>query len=207
MSRAFTIGLDYGTNSVRAVVIDCADGRTVGTSVFDYPSGDRGVLVDPRDPHLARQNPVDYLDGLEASVTAALTAASGQSGFSRVLVIGIGVAPLCHQGGHQTPSSLRVIGCQRPRAFERIDGFQPPGKPGLGHGIGKARVSGGKGQAAFKVAQCGFCFIQCFVERAHHLMEPRLVRVAAQGRANRDLCLPFGPVLLCGDGTAQNIVN
>ena len=39
MDPAYTIGLDYGTNSVRAVVVDCADGRSVGTHVFDYPSG------------------------------------------------------------------------------------------------------------------------------------------------------------------------
>ncbi len=91
MSHAFTIGLDYGTNSVRAVVIDCADGRTVGSSVFEYPSGDRGVLVDARDPHLARQNPADYLEGLEASVTGALVDAARHPEFSRDEIIGIGV--------------------------------------------------------------------------------------------------------------------
>ncbi|HEX2452062.1 MAG TPA: ribulokinase [Vicinamibacterales bacterium] len=89
--HSFTIGLDYGTNSVRAVVIDCADGRVLGTSVFDYPSGDQGILLNPRDPHLARQNPADYVDGLRASVTGALTAADAVPGFSRERVIGIGV--------------------------------------------------------------------------------------------------------------------
>jgi L-ribulokinase len=91
MKPAFTIGLDYGTNSVRAVVVDCADGRELGTSVFDYPSGEQGVLLDPRDPHLARQSPLDYLAGLEASVRGALAEAEGKSGFSRTNVIGIGV--------------------------------------------------------------------------------------------------------------------
>ena len=47
MKRAFTIGIDYGTNSVRSVVFDCADGREIGTTVFDYPSGDQGILLDP----------------------------------------------------------------------------------------------------------------------------------------------------------------
>ena len=45
---AFTIGIDYGTNSVRAVIVDTADGHTVATRVFDYPSGDHGVLLDAR---------------------------------------------------------------------------------------------------------------------------------------------------------------
>src|SRR3954469_7283885 len=88
---AFTIGIDYGTNSVRAVVVDTANGRTVGAKVFDYPSGDQGVLLDPKQPHLARQNPADYIAGLRASVTGALAEAERHTGFSRDRVIGIGV--------------------------------------------------------------------------------------------------------------------
>ena len=65
---AYAIGLDYGTNSVRAVVVDCADGRSVGSHVFSYPSGEQGILLDAKDPHLARQNPADYVEGLRASV-------------------------------------------------------------------------------------------------------------------------------------------
>jgi L-ribulokinase len=87
----FVIGVDYGTNSVRAVVVDCASGRTVGTKVFDYPSGDQGILLDPKDPHLARQSPKDYVDGLKASVVCALAEAAREPGFSRDKVIGIGV--------------------------------------------------------------------------------------------------------------------
>ena len=87
----FTIGIDFGTSSVRAVVVDCADGRTLGTAVCDYPSGTEGVLLDSRDPHLARQNPADYLKGLETSVRGALAEADRQAGFSRDKVIGIGV--------------------------------------------------------------------------------------------------------------------
>jgi len=71
--------------------VDCSDGRTLGTAVFDYPSGTEGILLDPRDPHLARQNPADYLVGLTTSVRGALTQADAQPGFSRERVIGIGV--------------------------------------------------------------------------------------------------------------------
>ena len=88
---SYTIGIDYGTNSVRAVVVDTADGRVVGTSVFNYPSGDDGVLLHPKDPHLARQNPADYIEGLRASVTGALASAGHADGFSADRVIGIGV--------------------------------------------------------------------------------------------------------------------
>lgn len=88
---AYTIGIDYGTNSVRAVVVDCADGRVVGTSVFAYPSGDEGVLLEAKQPHLARQNPADYIAGARASVTGALAEAASAPAFSPDRVIGIGV--------------------------------------------------------------------------------------------------------------------
>jgi L-ribulokinase len=88
----FTIGVDFGSNSARAIVVDDADGQTVGTHVFDYPSGERGILLDPRDPHLARQNPADYVEGLRQAIGGALAAADGAPGFTRDRVIGIGVA-------------------------------------------------------------------------------------------------------------------
>jgi L-ribulokinase len=91
MSPAYTLGVDYGTNSVRAVVVSTADGSVAGTHVFDYPSGDHGVLLDPKQPHLARQNPADYIEGLRIAVAGALTAADAVPGFSRDRVIGIGV--------------------------------------------------------------------------------------------------------------------
>ena len=88
---AFTLGIDYGTNSVRALVVDCATGRELGTAVVGYPGGQQGVLLDKGDIHLARQHPGDYLFGLERSVRGALEAAARQPGFSAAQVIGIGV--------------------------------------------------------------------------------------------------------------------
>ena len=91
MLRAYALGLDYGTNSVRALIVDTQTGAEVGTGVFDYPSGQAGILLDPADPNLARQNPQDYLDGLEGAVRAALADAAGAEGFSPDRVVGIGV--------------------------------------------------------------------------------------------------------------------
>ena len=87
----FTLGIDYGTNSVRALVVRCADGKELGTCVVPYPSGAQGVLLDPRDAHLARQHPGDYLFGLEKSVKGALAQAKKTRGFDTAKVIGIGV--------------------------------------------------------------------------------------------------------------------
>jgi L-ribulokinase len=88
---AFTIGIDYGTNSVRALVVRCADGKELGSSVVNYPSGEQGVLLDRRDHNLARQHPGDYLYGLERSVKGALRAAKATKGFDPKRVIGLGV--------------------------------------------------------------------------------------------------------------------
>ncbi len=87
----FTLGIDYGTNSVRALVVRCADGAELGSCVVPYPSGQEGVLLDRRDHHLARQHPGDYLFGLEKSVRGALAAAKKARGFSAAQVIGLGV--------------------------------------------------------------------------------------------------------------------
>jgi len=88
----YTIGLDYGTNSARALVVDCSDGREIGTAVVDYPSGNQGVILNSADHHLARQNPADYLYVLEKATQLALeTAASTEPTFSAEQVIGIGM--------------------------------------------------------------------------------------------------------------------
>lgn len=87
----FSLGIDYGTNSVRAIIVDVADGRELGSGVVDYPSGKNGILLDPRDHHLARQHPGDYIFGLGKSVHAAMAQASKESIFSANQVIGIGV--------------------------------------------------------------------------------------------------------------------
>ena len=72
----YAIGLDFGTNSCRSLLVDISDGNEVGTVVFDYPSGELGILTDPKDPNVARQNPQDYLEGLETIIRGALEQAS-----------------------------------------------------------------------------------------------------------------------------------
>ncbi|HPK50015.1 MAG TPA: ribulokinase [Opitutaceae bacterium] len=87
----YTLGIDYGTNSVRALLVRCADGAEVGSCVVNYPSGQQGILLDSKDHHLARQHPGDYLFGLEKSVKGALAQAKKVKGFSASAVVGIGV--------------------------------------------------------------------------------------------------------------------
>ena len=90
--KSYALGLDYGTNSCRSVLIDLADGTELATHVFSYPTGEAGILLDPKDPNLARQNPQDYIDGLSAIITGALSKAKRKDRhFDPLRVIGIGV--------------------------------------------------------------------------------------------------------------------
>ena len=90
--KQYALGIDYGTNSCRSLLIDLSDGSEIGSSVFGYPSGEMGVLLDPSDPHVARQNPQDYLDGLVAVTHAALEQARASvPDFDAAHIIGIGI--------------------------------------------------------------------------------------------------------------------
>lgn len=92
MEKRYALGLDYGTNSCRCLIVDLSDGRELADAVFPYPSGEAGILLDPRNPNLARQHPADYLKAAEESVRSALAeAARNDSAFDPKAVIGIGV--------------------------------------------------------------------------------------------------------------------
>ncbi|HWX22195.1 MAG TPA: ribulokinase [Candidatus Binatia bacterium] len=91
MNPKFTLGLDYGTNSVRALMVDAANGREVATAVWNYAHGSQGVILS-RDPNLARQHPADYVTGAELTIRKALASAKRTlRGFQPSQLIGIGV--------------------------------------------------------------------------------------------------------------------
>ncbi len=91
MASHYSIGIDYGTNSVRALIVNVATGEEIGTAVCPYPSANEGIFTDPRDHNVARQSPADWLYGLEKSVKGAVAGARATRGFKPEQVIGIGV--------------------------------------------------------------------------------------------------------------------
>ena len=108
----YAIGLDYGTNSVRCVVVDVANGREIGQAVWNYSHGHKGVILSS-DPNLARQHPADYVKGAEITIKAALVAAKkARKSFKPTDVIGIGVDTT-----GSTPLPVDRIG--RPLAFDK----------------------------------------------------------------------------------------
>jgi L-ribulokinase len=89
----FAVGIDFGTESARALLVDVATGREVATSVFPYPNG----VIDERLPHddrfvpleadWALQDPGDYVLAVRTTVPSLLA----ESGVAPAAVIGVGI--------------------------------------------------------------------------------------------------------------------
>lgn len=77
MSIKYTIGLDYGTDSVRSVIVNVETGEVASTSVFNYPRWKKGLYSDALNNRF-RQHPKDYLEGLEFTITDALKQAPAE---------------------------------------------------------------------------------------------------------------------------------
>ena len=65
------VGIDFGTDSVRSIVVDATTGSMLGASVKYYPRWAKGLYCDPVENRF-RQHPLDYLESMEASVLEAL---------------------------------------------------------------------------------------------------------------------------------------
>ena len=72
MKNQCVIGVDYGTDSVRTVVIATQNGEELASSVFYYPRWKEGKYCEPSS-NLFRQHPLDYVEGLEATIIEALS--------------------------------------------------------------------------------------------------------------------------------------
>jgi L-ribulokinase len=81
-SENYVIGIDFGTDSVRAVVADAGTGQLVGVSVAEYPRWSRGLYCDPPTNRF-RQHPRDYLESMELAVGQAVRQA-GSSAAARI---------------------------------------------------------------------------------------------------------------------------
>ncbi len=91
MAKAYVLGLDFGTNSARTLIVDPRNGREIATAVAGYPSGEAGIILDKRDPNVARQDPGDWLEAMTRSTRATIRNARRVAGFRPDHIIGIGV--------------------------------------------------------------------------------------------------------------------
>lgn len=72
MQQNYVIGIDYGTDTVRALIIDASNGTEIATSVYFYPRWEKDDYCDPVNNQF-RQHPLDYIEGLQEAITSALS--------------------------------------------------------------------------------------------------------------------------------------
>jgi L-ribulokinase len=70
-NEKYVIGLDYGTDSVRCLIVNTASGEEVASSVHNYRRWQEGKFCIPVENQF-RQHPLDYIEGLEATVKATV---------------------------------------------------------------------------------------------------------------------------------------
>lgn len=86
-AQSFVIGVDYGSDSVRSIIVDTSNGNEVAASVFYYPRWKQGLYCNPSENQF-RQHPLDYIEGLEATIKECLQKA-GSSVAASVKAISI----------------------------------------------------------------------------------------------------------------------
>jgi L-ribulokinase len=70
----YTLGVDYGTDSVRTILVDASNGNEIANSVFYYPRWKAGKYCVPIKNQF-RQHPLDYVEGLESTIRGVLAKA------------------------------------------------------------------------------------------------------------------------------------
>src|SRR5436190_22971678 len=76
-SEKYVIGVDYGTDSVRAIIVDAGNGKEVASSVFYYTRWKQQLFCNAAENQF-RQHPLDYLEGLEYTIKDCVAKAGGQ---------------------------------------------------------------------------------------------------------------------------------
>jgi len=71
LQNNYVIGVDYGTDSVRAIIVDAANGHEMASSVYYYPLWKKGLYCNAS-LNRFRQHPIDYLQGLETTIKDCL---------------------------------------------------------------------------------------------------------------------------------------
>ena len=84
--KDLVIGLDYGTDSVRALLVDTESGSELATSVYEYPRWKKGLYCDS-EKNQFRQHPLDYIEGLQTTIQSVIQKVSGSA--ERVTAISI----------------------------------------------------------------------------------------------------------------------
>ena len=71
MKECFVIGVDFGTDSVRSIIVNANNGREIASSIFNYPRWKDGLYCNAGEQQF-RQHPLDYMEGLEETIKRCL---------------------------------------------------------------------------------------------------------------------------------------
>jgi L-ribulokinase len=116
----YVIGIDYGTDSVRSIIVDAATGEEVAAAVFYYPRWKKQLFCDASINQF-RQHPLDYVEGLEATIKACLQQAGPEispkikaisvdtTGSSPVLVNKEGTPLALTPGFENNPNAMYIL--------------------------------------------------------------------------------------------------
>lgn len=112
----YLLGADFGTDSVRVVAIDAADGSMLGSHVSYYPRWKQGLYCDPRQNRF-RQHPLDYIESFQEAVAGTFTGARGAAARVRgICVDTTGSTPsLCDAKG--MPLAMQAAYADHPDAM------------------------------------------------------------------------------------------
>ncbi|MEO8414632.1 MAG: ribulokinase [Ginsengibacter sp.] len=69
--HSYVIGVDFGTDSVRSVILDTKNGEEIASAFFNYPRWKDGLYCEPAQNQF-RQHPLDYIEGLETTIKECL---------------------------------------------------------------------------------------------------------------------------------------
>lgn len=120
VNNSFVMGVDYGTDSVRSIIVNAGNGEEVAASVFYYPRWRDGLYCNAAKNQF-RQHPLDYVEGLEftikdclaragASVAAAVKAISiDTTGSTPVAVDETGTPLALNKGFENNPNAMFVL--------------------------------------------------------------------------------------------------
>ncbi|MBN1782455.1 ribulokinase [bacterium] len=117
---AYVIGLDYGTDSVRSVLVNAMTGEELTNVVFEYPRWKAGKYCDPA-VNRFRQHPLDYMEGLEYTVRESIRQAGtgiaekiraiavDTTGSTPVAVDSAGIPLALNKGFEENPNAMFVL--------------------------------------------------------------------------------------------------
>jgi L-ribulokinase len=117
----YVIGVDYGTDSVRSVLVDASNGAEISSSVFPYPRWKKGLYCNAAINQF-RQHPLDYTEGLTHTIKECIAKAGGDHVASQVRGISVDTTgstpiavneagtPLCQLPGfEENPNAMFVL--------------------------------------------------------------------------------------------------